>query len=73
LLHLQGLKAHYNGDKRAASAYNCSALKWNVAAIVIGTVILNGIIQAIVRISITIAHHATMEGPDCSNATLTAI
>lgn len=72
-LYLQGLKAHYNGDKRAASAYNCSALKWNVAAIVIGSILVNGIIQAIVRASIALTHHTIMEGPDCINATLAAI
>ena len=72
IFSLQGLKAHYNGDKSVATAYNRSALKWNIAAIVIGVIILNGVIQGIVRTSIAIAHRLSdMESPDCSNATLT--
>ena len=45
---------------------------WNIAAIVVGVIILNGLIQAVVRASITMANLWKMKLEDC-NGTLTTM
>ena len=68
----QAIKAHYSGDKTAATSYTRSARMWNIAAIVVGVIILNGLIQAVVRASITMANLWKMKLEDC-NGTLTTM
>lgn len=69
------MKAHYNGDIKSANAYRKSALCWNIAAIVIGSIIISGLIQALVRTTIVVVHKLAMNDSmtDCTNSTLAMI